>query len=143
MPFKALSDQVLHYKSMFSHFENWILYLWFLYKSDWRISCFRNDGKMKVSKVHRTYHSINGRSLLPLYKSSIKKALINTACSVNISLISLFIILQYVSILCKCRYFLETFPSIFFIIPWSLHHSMKRDCLMSSLKKKLFYYLIY
>ena len=38
-------------------------YLWFLYKSDTCISCFRNDGEMKVSKVHRTYHSINGGSL--------------------------------------------------------------------------------
>ena len=27
-------------------------YLWFLYKSDSRISCFRNDGEMKVSRVH-------------------------------------------------------------------------------------------
>jgi len=43
-----------------SHFEAEYFYLWFLYKSDSRISCFRNDGEMKVSKVHRTCHSING-----------------------------------------------------------------------------------
>ena len=90
-------------------------YLWFLYKSDSRISCFRKDKEIKVSKVHRTCHSINGNfanfhlsiitlcrkknfkiSLLPLTKKlSLKKALINTAFSVNISLISLFIIIQY------------------------------------------------
>ena len=75
-----------------------IHYLWLLYKSDSRISCFRNDGEMKVSKVHRTCHSINGgsleithvlqisiitlqrkkcfkSSLLPLTKSFIKKSL--------------------------------------------------------------------
>ena len=34
--------------------------LWFLYKSDSCIFCFRNDGEMKVTKVHRTYHSLNG-----------------------------------------------------------------------------------
>jgi len=38
-------------------------YMWFLYKSESCISCFRNDGEMKVSKVHRTCHSINGGSL--------------------------------------------------------------------------------
>ena len=74
MPFKALSDKVLHYKSMFPILKTEYFYLWFLYKNDWRISCFRNDGKMMVSKVHRTCHSINGRSLLPLNKKvSLKK----------------------------------------------------------------------
>ena len=63
MPFKALSDQVLRYKSMFPILKTEYYYLWFLYKSDSRISCFRNDGKMKVSKVHQTCLSINGGSL--------------------------------------------------------------------------------
>ena len=41
----------------FSHFENgsFVVSLHF--------NCFRNDGEMKVSKVHRTCHSINGGSL--------------------------------------------------------------------------------
>ena len=69
MPFKTLSDQVLHYKSMFPILKTEYFYLWFLYKSDSGISCFRNNGEMKVSKVHRTCHSINGRSLLPLNKN--------------------------------------------------------------------------
>ena len=62
MPFKALSDQVLHLKSMFPILKTEYFYLWFLYKSDSRSSCFRNDGEMKVSKVHRTCHSIKGGS---------------------------------------------------------------------------------
>ena len=85
------------------YFPFWKLniFLWFLYKSDSCISCFRNDGEMKVSKVHRTCHSINGGSLeithlfhlsiITSYKKSfIKKALINTPFSVNIYLTSLF-----------------------------------------------------
>ena len=47
-------------------------FLWFLYKSDSRISCFRKDGEMKVSKVHRTCYSINWGSLeLRMYSSII------------------------------------------------------------------------
>ena len=38
------------------HFKNWLFFVWFLYKSDSCISCFRNDGEMKVS------------SDIPLYK---------------------------------------------------------------------------
>ena len=38
-------------------------YLRFLHKSDSCISCFRNDGEMKVSKVHRTCRCINWGSL--------------------------------------------------------------------------------
>ena len=40
-----------------SHFKNWLfLFVGSLYKSDSRISCFRNYGEMKVSKVHRTLY---------------------------------------------------------------------------------------
>ena len=46
-----------------SHFENWLFLFVILCKSDLRISCFRNDREMKISKVHRTCHSINGGSL--------------------------------------------------------------------------------
>ena len=63
MPFKALSDQVLRYKSMFPILKTEYFFLWFLYKSDSRIPCFRKDGKMKVSNVHQTCHSINRGSL--------------------------------------------------------------------------------
>ena len=62
----------------------------------------------------------------PKLKSFIKKALI----SVNISLISLFIILQYVPFLWKYRYFLRN-VSISIFPHWSFHHSIKRQCLMS------------
>jgi len=48
---------------MFPILKTEYFYLWFFYKSDLHISCFRNDGEMKVSKVHRTCHSINGGSL--------------------------------------------------------------------------------
>ena len=60
---RNLSDQVLHKNSMFPIWKTEYFYLWFLYKSDSRISCFRNDGEMKVLKVHRTCHSINRGSL--------------------------------------------------------------------------------
>ena len=63
VPFKALSGRALHKISMFPNWKTDYFYLWFLYKSDSCISCFRNDGEMKVSKVHRTCHSINGGSL--------------------------------------------------------------------------------
>ena len=48
--FKALSDLVLHCIK-YPCFPFWK-----------RISFFRKDGEMKVSKVHRTCHSINGGS---------------------------------------------------------------------------------
>jgi len=48
---------------MFPILKTGYFHLWVIYKSDSCISCFRNFGEMKVSKVHRTYHSINGGSL--------------------------------------------------------------------------------
>ena len=61
--YPSMSDQVLHLISMFPILKIDYFYLWFLYQSDSRISCFRNDGEMKGSKVHGTGLSINGGSL--------------------------------------------------------------------------------
>ena len=41
---------------MFPILKTEYFYLWFLYKSDSRISYFRNDEEMKVSKVHMKLH---------------------------------------------------------------------------------------
>ena len=55
IPIKALSDQdCTKYTAMFSILKTDYFYLWFLYKSNSCISCFRNDGELKVSKVHLT-----------------------------------------------------------------------------------------
>ena len=44
-----------------SHFKNWLFsFVVSLQKWLMHFNCFRNDGDMKVLKVHRTCHSING-----------------------------------------------------------------------------------
>jgi len=126
---------------MFPILKTDYFYLWFLYKSDSCISCFRNDGSLEITHVfhlsiitsyNKKYFKI---SLLPLNKKvSLKKL---QSILESIQCIYIFDIIIYntiLSILWKYRYFKETFPSLFFT-SWSLHHNIKREWLMSPLKK--------